>query len=61
MAKRDNLTPKDNIKKQAAQQLNAQQKKMTPRQFRDAQTRASGAVIGIPTDAKQWKRHSWTP
>lgn len=59
--KRSNLTPKDDIRKQAVKKLKEQSKTMTPRQFRDAQTRASGSVIGVPTELRQSRRGtSWT-
>jgi hypothetical protein len=33
-----------------------QEKRMDPREFRDAMTRAKGAIVSIPTGAANWNR-----
>ena len=43
---------------QSLAQMRAQEKKMNPRQFRDAVTRADGAVVGVKTETLQWNRWS---
>lgn len=43
---------------EARKQLQSKAKKMNPRKFRDAVTRASGAIGGVTTTGKQWNRWS---
>lgn len=51
-----NLSPKEDYETQSLAQFRAQEKTMTPRQFREAITRAGSAVVGIKTNLIQWKR-----
>lgn len=53
-----NLSPKEDYATQSLAQMRAQEEKMSPRQFRDAVTRAHGAVVGVKTEATQWNRWS---
>lgn len=53
-----NLSPKEDYATQSLAQMRAQEKKMNPRQFRDALTRAKGAVVGVKSDTAQWNRWS---
>lgn len=45
--------PRDDAARKVLQE---QSKKMDPRQFRDALTRASGSTFGVHTNVKQWNR-----
>lgn len=56
MAKR-NLEPKSDQQFESWQTMQRNKKKMAPRQFRDALTRANGSIPGIKThvyDGKRW-------
>jgi hypothetical protein len=57
--KRNNLMPNSTVESQAVARFEINRKQMDPRQFRDAVTKASGSVRGIPTNAEQWNR--WSP
>jgi hypothetical protein len=56
MAKRKNLEPKEDYATQSLTQLNIQRTRMGDREFRDALTRASGAVVGVKTHVYDGKR-----
>lgn len=55
----NNLVPNSTLESQAVARFELNRKRMDPRQFRDAVTKASGSVRGIPTDSTQWNR--WSP
>jgi hypothetical protein len=48
--------PDDPSKKAARETMQSNVLKGNPRDFRDALTRAKGAVPGIPTEVKLWDR-----
>ena len=56
MANRKQLLPVEDLQSQAHARLNVNSKAMSPVQFRDALTRASGAIRGIPTEQMNWNR-----
>ena len=56
MKKERNIEPREDYESQSLAQLNIQKKRMNGREFRDALTRASGAVVGVKTNATQWNR-----
>ena len=56
MAKRKNLEPKEDYATQSLTQLNIQRTRMGDREFRDALTRAGGAVVGVKTHVYDGKR-----
>ena len=56
MKKRFDIEPREDYESQSLAQLNIQRNRMEPRQFRDALTRANGAVVGVKTNATQWNR-----
>jgi hypothetical protein len=56
---RKNLKPSTTIESQSMERFLMNEKSMSQRNFRDAVTRANGAVPGIKTNALQWNR--WTP
>jgi hypothetical protein len=51
--------PKSTLQSQATARFNANERTMSPRDFRDALTKAKGSVRGIPTEVTQWS--NWTP
>ena len=53
-----NLSLKEDYATQSLAQLRAQESQMTSKQFRDALTRADGAVVGVKTETLQWNRWS---
>jgi hypothetical protein len=57
--KRRNLRVREDVASATTQQYNASAAKMSDRQFRDAVTKVTPAVRGVPTNAIQWGR--WTP
>jgi hypothetical protein len=58
MAKRKNLVPKEDIASESMTQMNINRTRMSDREFRDALTRANGAVTGVKTQLSQWNRWS---
>lgn len=58
MKKPKNIEPREDYESQSLAQLNIQRKRMNGREFRDALTRANGAVVGVKTNATQWNRWS---
>ena len=56
MKKRFDIEPREDYESQSLAQLNIQRNRMESRQFRDALTRANGAVVGVKTNATQWNR-----
>ena len=56
MAKRKNLEPKEDYASQSLTQMNIQRTRMGDRDFRDALTRANGAVVGVKTHVYDGKR-----
>jgi hypothetical protein len=57
MRKRSNLSPKEDLASESLDTMKRAQSKMSPRQFREAITRANGAVTGVKThmyDGKRW-------
>lgn len=60
MAKKpNNLTPKSDLESQAVARLNVNRSSMRPREFRDAITKVTGGVRGVPSQSTQWNR--WSP
>lgn len=55
-AKVRDLSPKEDIASESLYTMNLQRKRMGERQFRDALTRAQGAVTGVKTNTMQWNR-----
>ena len=59
LAKRSrNLAPKEDIASESLAAMNINRSRMSDREFRDALTRANGAVTGIKTQTAQWNRLS---
>jgi len=56
--KRVNLQPASTLELQATERFNMNEKTMGPRQFRDAITKVTGGVRGVPTQAVQWNRNA---
>ena len=56
--KRVNLQPASTLESQATKRFNMNEKTMGPRQFRDALTKVTGGVRGVPTQAVQWNRNA---
>ena len=56
MAKRKNLEPNEDYASQSLTQMNIQRTRMGDREFRDALTRANGAVVGVKTHVYDGKR-----
>jgi hypothetical protein len=56
MPKRKNLEPKEDLYTQSLTQMNINRTRMSDREFRDALTRASGAVVGVKTHVYDGKR-----
>jgi hypothetical protein len=57
MAIKRNLAPKEDLASESLETMKRAQSKMSPRQFREAVTRANGAVTGVKThmyDGKRW-------
>jgi hypothetical protein len=52
------LSPSEDIASESLNQMNIQRKRMSDRDFRDAVTRAKGAVTGVKTQTAQWDRWS---
>ena len=53
-----NLVPTENIASESLHTMNLQRKRMGDREFREAVTRAKGAVTGVKTNTLQWNRWS---
>jgi hypothetical protein len=59
LAKRKrNLAPKETVATESLFQMTAQRSRMGDREFRDALTRANGAVTGVKTQVAQNNRWS---
>ena len=56
MKKERNIEPREDYESQSLAQQSIQRKRMNRREFRDALTRANGAVVGVKTNATQWNR-----
>jgi len=56
MPKKNNLQPKSDLQQQAVARYLENRAKANPRDFRDAITKVTGGVRGIPTNAVQWNR-----
>lgn len=56
---RKNLKPSTTVESQSVERLLMNEKSMPQRQFRDALTRANGAIPGVKTNTAQWNR--WSP
>ena len=56
MPKRKNLEPKEDLATQSLTQMNINRTRMSDREFRDALTRANGAVVGVKTHVYDGKR-----
>jgi hypothetical protein len=54
--KKRQITPASDLRSQAVARFNLNEKSMDPRQFRDAITKATGGIRGVPTNATQWNR-----
>jgi hypothetical protein len=54
--KPSNLKPQSTLQSQAVARFNLNEKNTDPRQFRDAVTKVTGGVRGVPTNAMQWDR-----
>jgi hypothetical protein len=48
--------PQSTLKSQAMDRFCANARSANPREFRDAITKVTGGIRGIPTDAIQWNR-----
>jgi len=59
MSGKNQLTPASDLQSQARARLTVNRNMLPPTQFRDAITRAAGAIRGVPTQSTQWGR--WTP
>jgi hypothetical protein len=61
MPKKNNLQPKSTLQSQAVARYNENAKAYgaNPRAFRDALTKVTGGVRGVPTNTTQWNR--WSP
>jgi hypothetical protein len=59
MSNKRQLYPVEDYQSQARDRLLINRKEMVASQFRDALTRAVGAIRGLPTETTQWNR--WTP
>lgn len=59
MSDKRQLFPVENYETQAHDRLLINRKNMVAHQFRDALTRAVGAIRGVPTETTQWNR--WSP
>lgn len=59
LAKRSrNLAPKEDIASESLAAMNINRSRMSDKEFRDALTRANGAVTGVKTQTAQWNRWS---
>ena len=56
MPKRKNLEPKEDLATESLTQMNINRTRMNDREFRDALTRANGAVVGVKTHVYDGKR-----
>jgi hypothetical protein len=50
------IKPASTLQSQAVARFNLNESKANPRDFRDALTKVTGGVRGIPTNAMQWNR-----
>ena len=59
LAKRKrNLAPKEDLASESLVAMNINRSRMSDREFRDALTRANGAITGVKTQTAQWNRWS---
>ena len=56
MKNKREIEPREDYESQSLAQQDIQRKRMNGREFRDALTRANGAVVGVKTNATQWNR-----
>jgi hypothetical protein len=54
--KKNNLRLARDLESQAIERFNMNQYKADPRAFRDAITKVTGGIRGIPTQTMQWNR-----
>jgi hypothetical protein len=54
--KKRQITPASTLQSQAVDRFNSNEAKANPRDFRDALTKVTGGVRGVPTNATQWNR-----
>jgi len=54
--KRNNLKPATDLESQAIERFNMNRYKADSRAFRDAITKVTGGIRGVPTQAMQWNR-----
>jgi hypothetical protein len=54
--KKRQIAPASDLRSQALIRFNLNAKSMDHRQFRDAVTKVTGGVRGVPTNASQWNR-----
>lgn len=59
MPKKNNLKPQSTLQSQAVARFNENEAKANPRAFRDAITKVTGGIRGVPTNSTQWNR--WSP
>ena len=50
------LIPASSLEEQAVARYNDNKSKANPRDFRDAITKVTGGIRGVPTNATQWNR-----
>lgn len=50
------LIPASSLEDQAVARFNDNKSKANPRDFRDAITKVTGGIRGVPTNATQWNR-----
>jgi hypothetical protein len=53
------LTPQSSLEEQAVARYNINKASMNAREFRDAITKVTGGIRGVPSDSQQWNR--WSP
>ena len=53
------LKPQSSLEEQAVARYNVNKGAMNAREFRDAITKVTGGIRGVPTQAEQWNR--WSP
>jgi len=54
--KKRQIKPESTLESQAVARLNDNAAKADPRAFRDALTKVTGGIRGVPTQATQWNR-----
>jgi hypothetical protein len=56
MSGKSQLVPASDLQSQARARLTVNRNTLPPTQFRDAITRAAGAIRGVPTEQMNWNR-----